>query len=105
MRSSSTVSKKPSKLFLPDCGKYITAVGTTSLRVLESLYWMGAKLILNPEKSSDQLNVQQWDPYEMNTTTITAKDALSALQQKMKTEKNRPVDFYDKVTDRTRISV
>ena len=70
-----------------NCGKYITAVGTTSLRVLESLYWMGAKAILNAEKSLDQLSVQQWDPYEINSSTISANEALTALTQRMKMEK------------------
>lgn len=40
----------------------ITAVGTTSLRTLESLYWMGVKAGLDPEASS--LEVRQWDVYE-----------------------------------------
>jgi len=42
----------------------IIAVGTTSLRALESLYWMGVKTKLNPSIMPQQLNVGQWEPYE-----------------------------------------
>lgn len=40
------------------------AVGTTALRTLESLYWFGRKLMLNPGKHFDELFVAQWEPYE-----------------------------------------
>jgi S-adenosylmethionine:tRNA ribosyltransferase-isomerase len=40
------------------------AVGTTSVRTLESLYYMGAKVLLKPELSEEQLHVGQWEPYE-----------------------------------------
>ncbi|OYY07514.1 MAG: hypothetical protein B7Y66_12550 [Sphingobacteriia bacterium 35-36-14] len=43
--------------------KGIIAVGTTSLRTLESLYWIGVKTIRNPAISSDNLHVTQWEPY------------------------------------------
>jgi S-adenosylmethionine:tRNA ribosyltransferase-isomerase len=43
----------------------VTLVGTTSLRSLESLYWLGCKLMRQPESSVDSLAVDQWDPYEM----------------------------------------
>jgi S-adenosylmethionine:tRNA ribosyltransferase-isomerase len=40
-------------------------VGTTSLRSLESLYWMGVKALGRPEQATADLEVQQWDPYEL----------------------------------------
>lgn len=40
------------------------AVGTTSVRTLESLYYMGIKVLRNPNISQDQLHVDQWEPYE-----------------------------------------
>lgn len=70
--------------------KTIIAVGTTSLRTLESLYWMGAKIIAanKASKSNKQVNpsienisVVQWDPYEFmpqNELPSTAV-ALTAL--------------------------
>lgn len=64
--------------------KTIVAVGTTSLRTLESLYWMGVKVKLQPV--SGQLNIAQWEVYEepLATCNITARDALSALLDRMK---------------------
>ena len=44
-------------------GKAI-AVGTTSVRTLESLYYMGLKDLRNPDLTEDQLHVSQWEPYE-----------------------------------------
>ncbi len=40
------------------------AVGTTSVRTLESLYHIGVKLAENPEATEEELRVRQWQPYE-----------------------------------------
>ena len=40
------------------------AVGTTSVRTLESLYYMGLKVMCNPDLTESQLHVAQWEPYE-----------------------------------------
>ena len=40
------------------------AVGTTSVRTLESLYYMGLKTLRNPDIAEEQLHVSQWEPYE-----------------------------------------
>lgn len=40
------------------------AVGTTSVRTLESLYYMGVKLEANPDAAEEDLHVCQWEPYE-----------------------------------------
>jgi S-adenosylmethionine:tRNA ribosyltransferase-isomerase len=64
--------------------KTIIAVGTTSLRTLESLYWMGAKIIAANSTSNlsiENISVNQWDPYELmpqNELPSTAA-ALGAL--------------------------
>lgn len=60
----------------------IFAVGTTSLRTLESLYWFGAKLINT--KNQDVLEVKQWDPYGLlNESPVTTSDALQAILKHM----------------------
>jgi len=41
------------------------AIGTTSVRTLESLYYIGVTLATNPEASEDQLHVEQWAPYDL----------------------------------------
>ena len=40
------------------------AVGTTSVRTLESLYYIGVYLETHPDASEEELHVQQWTPYE-----------------------------------------
>ena len=54
------------------------AVGTTSVRTLESLYYMGLKVMRNPSLNEEQLHVAQWEPYEQETKVGT-KEALQAL--------------------------
>ncbi len=54
------------------------AVGTTSVRTLESLYYMGLKVMANPELTEEQLHVDQWEPYD-NSSSVGAEEALSAL--------------------------
>ena len=41
-----------------------TAVGTTSVRTLESLYYIGLLISINPEANQEELHVKQWMPYE-----------------------------------------
>ncbi len=58
---------------------HIAAVGTTSLRTLETLYWLGAKICLNP--SLEKLFISQWEVYEapLSACKIDATDAMDAL--------------------------
>ena len=44
---------------------HATAVGTTSVRTLESLYYMGVKLAMNPDAQEEDLHVNQWEPYDL----------------------------------------
>lgn len=44
-------------------GKPLIAVGTTTVRTLESLYWFGVQLHSNPDL--DCMHVHQWDPYTL----------------------------------------
>jgi S-adenosylmethionine:tRNA ribosyltransferase-isomerase len=61
----------------------IVAVGTTSLRTLESLYWLGVKALLHPSLSL--LQITQWEVYdELSGTNIPVKDALQALLKWLK---------------------
>ena len=41
------------------------AIGTTSVRTLESLYYMGVKLVSNNNATEDDLHVNQWEPYDL----------------------------------------
>ncbi|GEO10283.1 S-adenosylmethionine:tRNA ribosyltransferase-isomerase [Segetibacter aerophilus] len=59
--------------------KTVVAVGTTSLRTIESLYWMGVKVLHEPAIEVDDIVISQWDPYELEHFGIEVKDALKAL--------------------------
>ncbi len=56
----------------------IIAVGTTSLRTIESLYWLGNKLVNEEQIDWGGIAVNQWDPYEA-THTCSRAEAFSAL--------------------------
>ena len=57
------------------------AVGTTSVRTLESLYYMGLKVLRNPDIKEEELHVSQWEPYDVGSKMDDVKsvDALQAL--------------------------
>jgi S-adenosylmethionine:tRNA ribosyltransferase-isomerase len=45
------------------------AVGTTSVRTLESLYYIGQKILRNPTITEEELHVNQWEPYENDSSS------------------------------------
>ena len=56
------------------------AVGTTSVRTLESLYYMGLKVMHHPDLTEAQLHVAQWEPYEeVKRDEVKSEEALQAL--------------------------
>ena len=68
---------------------HAVAVGTTSVRTLESLYYMGVKLVISPNTIEKDLHVNQWEPYdlphnaeglvEVDGKVITAEDSIRHL--------------------------
>lgn len=58
------------------CNGPVVAVGTTSVRTLESLYYVGQILEYNPQADGEELTVKQWMPY----TTPCEIDTRKALQ-------------------------
>lgn len=57
----------------------IIAVGTTTLRTLESLYWLGVKLMVDPSiQKNKNIHLTQWESYT-NEASIPATEALNAL--------------------------
>ncbi len=54
------------------------AVGTTSVRTLESLYYIGVKLHANPNLAEEELHVNQWEPYETESA-LAPVEALKAI--------------------------
>ena len=78
--------------------KGIVSVGTTSMRTLESLYWIGAKLHLGIDMDLSQIAVSQWEPYEL-TEQPSAAVALTAILNYLK-EKGQ-----DRLLTRTQILI
>ena len=49
----------------------LVAVGTTSVRTLESLFYIGYKLSQNPDAHAEELVVHQWEPYDISYSLST----------------------------------
>jgi S-adenosylmethionine:tRNA ribosyltransferase-isomerase len=73
----------------------ITAVGTTSVRALESLYWLGLKASEGLLPDAGLPSVSQWDPYENNAVT----DTDSALGHLLKFMEERRLQRMEAKTD------
>ncbi|HYF33092.1 MAG TPA: S-adenosylmethionine:tRNA ribosyltransferase-isomerase [Chitinophagaceae bacterium] len=67
--------------------KKVIAVGTTSLRTIESLHWLGVKVIHDPQLQPAELSLQQWEAYQLSIAGISPEKALHALLQWMRGHK------------------
>jgi len=56
----------------------LVAVGTTSIRTLESLYWLGVKLIEKPNSPLNELDIEQWSPYQTEKA-YSKQESLRAI--------------------------
>ena len=65
----------------------LVAVGTTSLRTIESLYYIGVKILKGKVVSSDNITVEQWEPYDEENNVYSPKEALLAILEYMKNNK------------------
>ena len=54
------------------------AVGTTSVRTLESLYYIGVLIHQNPDANQEDLHVKQWMPYEPHAA-LTPLESLQCI--------------------------
>jgi S-adenosylmethionine:tRNA ribosyltransferase-isomerase len=72
------VSKKTIEQLIKCSEKDIIAVGTTSLRTLESLYWIGNKLAQGLKFDLHGIAVRQWEPYETESA-MTFTESLQAI--------------------------
>ena len=76
---------------LRDASTPVIAVGTTSVRTLESLYYIGVILHNNPDASEQQLCVGQWMPYTVGSP-ISTSQAMQAI-----------IDYLDRIGSDTYI--
>ena len=88
------ISRDFLKKLIHHSGKKI-AVGTTSVRTLESLYWLGLQAYKNQELSISDLKVVQWEAYQEENCPIGANTALNALIQLL--ERNQ-IDYLSAST-------
>jgi S-adenosylmethionine:tRNA ribosyltransferase-isomerase len=92
-----TVSKTFIQNLIGHLDKNIIAVGTTSLRTLESLYWLGVKQ--STVDSQQSMEITQWEVYDHKERMISAKEALENLIHRMN-EKD-----LDNLTAKTQIII
>lgn len=52
-------------------GAPVIAVGTTTVRTLESLYWFGVKLSQAPDL--EQMHIEQWEPYSLESMQVCSE--------------------------------
>lgn len=74
------ISDKTLKSLMQHIGN-ITAVGTTSCRTLESLYWLGVKS-MNFPLTNNHLSLSQWEAYDL-PQNIPVEEALRNLSKLM----------------------
>jgi S-adenosylmethionine:tRNA ribosyltransferase-isomerase len=73
-------SKESVEELLAYCNKTIISVGTTSLRSLESLYWLGAKIEQGYKVPEAGFSIAQWEPYELgHTGNLSVGESLQAV--------------------------
>ncbi|MDO5523300.1 MAG: S-adenosylmethionine:tRNA ribosyltransferase-isomerase [Bacteroidia bacterium] len=58
--------------------KDLIVVGTTSMRTVESLYYVGKKILQNPQIPQEELLVSQWEPYG-EENEVSPQLALKAI--------------------------
>lgn len=83
MHSETIVTRKSCiENLVKNCDKTIIPVGTTSMRTIESLYWIGLMLI-EEGMEERRLHLEQWFPYKERATLPSAEESLSAITEYM----------------------
>jgi S-adenosylmethionine:tRNA ribosyltransferase-isomerase len=70
----------------------LIAVGTTSVRTLESIYWLGVKLQQGCLPPAGTLSIGQWEPYQLRQNVSRSKAITSVIE-------------YLKAIQRTRLEI
>ena len=73
-----SVNRQTIEKLIAHGGKAI-AVGTTSVRTLESLYYIGVTIASHPDAGQEELHVRQWQPYETHPTMTTGESLQQIL--------------------------
>ena len=79
MHSETIVVKKSCiENLIRNCNKTIIPVGTTSMRTIESLYWIGL-MLMEEGLEERNLHLNQWFPYKERETLPSAEESLSTI--------------------------
>lgn len=79
-----------------DANASVVAVGTTSVRTIESLYYIGVTIASDNSVEPDKLSVNQWTPYEKEYS-LSAVDALRALYNYMQSHELEKIHAHTKI--------
>lgn len=77
-----SVKRETVEQMLNNNGKLIV-VGTTSLRTIESLYYIGMQIMKNSPTISNNLHVDQWEPYDSDNNLFTPRESLRSILKYM----------------------
>ena len=69
--------------YLATTSDQVIAVGTTSLRTLESLYWLAIKIKHSPEIEVNEIHLLQWDAYNLEDKKTSIHEAMQFLKEWM----------------------
>lgn len=75
------ISRSNIECILNHLGHTVISVGTTTVRTIESVYWFGVKLSRNSKL--DAMHVMQWDPYELESLSVSTERAYKNVLQWM----------------------
>ena len=75
------ISRSNIECILNHLGHTVIPVGTTTVRTIESVYWFGVKLSRNSKL--DAMHVMQWDPYELESLSVSTEHAYKNVLQWM----------------------
>lgn len=73
------------------------AVGTTSVRTLESLYYVGQKLHRDSGMSEEQLHVNQWEPYDSELPKLSTVDSIREILNYMDAHQTNTIHFSTQI--------
>jgi S-adenosylmethionine:tRNA ribosyltransferase-isomerase len=75
----------------------VFAVGTTSVRTLESLYYIGVLLENNPDAAFEELSVSQWTPYSIENEKWSVEQSLQNILDYMERKKLETLTAYTRI--------
>ncbi len=83
---SETIAVKKSCIenLMKNCDKTIIPVGTTSMRTIESLYWIGL-MLMEEGLEERHLHLNQWFPYKERESLPSAQESLSTILKYIET--------------------